>query len=364
METRKLPRGNEEISVIGLGSGSLQGSVDEMTAVIRKAMERGINFFDVAPSREEPLYAYGKAFKGKRDQVYTQMHFGAVYKDGKYGWSRDLDEIKKQFRKFLEILDTDYTDFGYIHCVDDVDDLEDVLNNGIFDYMKELKEKGVIHHLGFSSHNPEIARRLIETGEFDLFMFSINPAYDYTTPDEYAFGSLNERNELYLLCKKLGVGISVMKPFQAGQLLDARTSLFKEAFRHEQCLQYCLDKPAVITTLPGVRDMADLERILYFDRALESEKDYSRLLELSPVDAVGVCTYCNHCQPCPVGLDVGLINKYYDLSKAGDPMAVSHYEKLNLHAGDCVYCGHCENRCPFSVKQPERMKEISLYFGY
>ena len=74
------------------------------------------------------------------------------------------------------------------------------------------------------------------------------------------------------------------------------------------------------------------------------------------------CVYCNHCQPCPAGLNVGLINKYYDLALAGDAMAADHYAKLDKKASDCTGCGHCDRRCPFHVAQSGRMKEISRYF--
>ncbi len=73
--------------------------------------------------------------------------------------------------------------------------------------------------------------------------------------------------------------------------------------------------------------------------------------------------YCNHCAPCPAGLDVGLINKYYDLSRAGDALARDHYAHLARHASDCVGCGHCDGRCPFRVPQSQRMREIAAYFG-
>jgi len=79
---------------------------------------------------------------------------------------------------------------------------------------------------------------------------------------------------------------------------------------------------------------------------------------------VGNCVYCNHCQPCPAGLNVGLINKYYDLAMAGDTMAADHYTKLEKHASDCVDCGHCDSRCPFQVKQSKRMEKIQARFGF
>lgn len=362
MEYRILPHGGEKISVIGLGSGSLSGTEQEMTDVIAAAMEAGINYFDMAPSQEAPFFAYAKAFEGRREKVITQMHFGAIYKGGTYGWTRDLDEIKGQFEWQLDLLRTDYTDVGFIHCIDDRDDLEQVMKNGLWDYMKALKAEGKIRHLGFSSHNPDIARRILETGLVDLMMFSINPAYDYQE-GEYAIGEAAERADLYRQCESMGVGISVMKPFAGGQLLDAKTSIFQRALTHEQCIQYALDRPAVITVLPGARNMQDLQTALNYVNAAPEEKDYSIIGEFAPQDADGICVYCNHCQPCPEGLNVGLINKYYDLALAGDEMAAGHYRKLPIRADSCIKCGHCEKRCPFHVKQESRMVEIAGYFN-
>lgn len=362
MEYRTLPHGGEQISVIGLGAGSLSGTQEEMTAVLNAAQGSGINYFDLAPSFEAPWYAYAEAFAGRREQILTQMHFGAVYKGGKYGWTRDLEEIQAQFSWNLQMLQTDYTDMGFIHCVDDAEDLDEVLHNGLWDYVQALKADGFIRHLGFSSHNPEIARQLLDTGLIDLFMFSINPAYDFRH-GEYAIGEVTERAALHRDCEKLGVGISVMKPFAGGQLLDKKRSLFGEALTHTQCIQYALDRPAVMTVLPGVRDMADLQTVLHYVDAAPEERDYSVIGGVSPRDADGICVYCNHCQPCPMGLNVGLINKYYDLALAGDEMAKGHYMKLPIRADACVQCGHCESRCPFHVKQEARMREIAAYFG-
>lgn len=362
MEYSVLPHGGEKISVIGLGGGSLSGSEPDMVNLLNTAIERGVNYFDLAPSLRAPFPAYAKAFHGRREQLITQMHFGAVYKNGDYGWTRDLAQIKEQFAWQLRLLETNYTDMGFIHCVDDVDDLETVLSGGLWDYMKALKADGVIRHLGFSSHDPHIARRLLETGLIDLFMFSINAAYDYQK-GTYGIGEAPERAELYRECVRMGVGISVMKPFAGGQLLDAKLSPFGRALTHDQCMQYALDRPGVLTVLPGVRNQSDLTQVLSFLEASDEARDYSLISEFTPQDAYGKCVYCNHCQPCPAGLNVGLINKYYDLAKAGDVLAAGHYEKLNLHADACIRCGHCQARCPFHVEQEARMQEIHRYFS-
>lgn len=250
---------------------------------------------------------------------------------------------------------------GFVHCIDEIEDFDQIMSGGIWDYMKGLKRDGVIHHLGLSSHDPDIIRRFLDTGMIDMVMFSINPAYDYSTGD-YGIGSVSDRAALYHECEKEGVGISVMKPFGGGKLLDAKTSPFRRKLTHYQCMQYALDRPAVMTILPGVRSMEDLDNILGFINADKVERDYSVISEFAPQNADGICVYCNHCQPCPKGLNVGLINKYYDLALAGDVMAKGHYEKLQLKADACVKCGHCESRCPFHVKQEKRMEEINAYF--
>lgn len=59
----------------------------------------------------------------------------------------------------------------------------------------------------------------------------------------------------------------------------------------------------------GIRGKKDLDRILGFLAAAEEEKDYSVVGSLAPHDASGVCVYCNHCKPCPAGLEIGLINR-------------------------------------------------------
>ena len=168
---------------------------------------------------------------------------------------------------------------------------------------------------------------------------------------------------MYRRCEAEGVGISVMKPFAGGQLLDAKTSPFDHALTEYQCMQYALDRPGVLSVLPGVRDRKDLQRVLGFLKARNEEKDYSILGSYTPKESAGVCVYCNHCQPCPIGLDVGLINKYYDLSKAGDVLAKEHYANLGKKASDCIQCSHCNSKCPFHVDQMDRMKEIAAYFG-
>lgn len=196
----------------------------------------------------------------------------------------------------------------------------------------------------------------------DMMMFSLNPAYNLECGDEYGIGTANERAALLRRAQTKGVGVSVMKPFHGGQLLSAKTSPFRQALTKNQYIRYC-QPPAVLAMVPGVRGMENLDSLLTYMDAGKEECDYALIGAFTPQAAIGNRVYCNHCQPCPAGIDIGIVNKYYDLSLAGDRMAHDHYGKLTVRADACLGCGHCDRRCPFRVHQQSRMKEIAAYFN-
>lgn len=367
MEYRAVPRGGAQASVIGLGMGSIHAGDDrEIERTVARALEAGVNYFDLAPSEFRPFAPIGRALAARpREDVLVQMHFGAVYETGserKYGWTLDADRIAAAFEEELEILDVGYTDFGMVHCIDEERDFNQVMRGGTWDYLQRLKAQGTVRHIGASTHDPHIARLFLETGLVDLIMFSVNPAYD-GAQGAYGIGTAAARAALYRDCEQAGVALSVMKAFAGGQLLDAARSPLGQALTRAQLIQYALDRPAALTVLPGVRGLADLEEVLAFLDATPAERDWSKVTTLVPTNSEPTCVYCNHCLPCPAGIDVGLVNKYYDLARAGDEMARDHYTHLAVSAADCRSCGHCNSRCPFGVAQEARMQEIAAYFA-
>ena len=359
---RKLPHGNEEISIIGMGT-SVVGEKTEKNVVetITYALDHGINYIDLAGGHASIFPGIGKALKGRRKDVMVQLHFGADYTSGEYGWNMSLDGVKKSVDWQLSKLKTDYIDFGFMHCIDELSDLECYQKNGVLNFLLDMKSQGVVKHLGLSTHAPALANKVLDMKLIDMMMFSINPMYDYGQGD-FSIGSSTERYDLYTRCEKEGVGISVMKPFNAGQLLSAKTSPFHQALTPAQCIQYALDRPGVLTVMQGAANVEQLKQNLAFLEATKEEKDYSVISSFTPDETKGKCVYCKHCQPCPKGIDIGLVNKYYDLSRLGDVLAKKHYLTLEKNASDCIQCGHCNKRCPFSVDQMNRMKEIEAYY--
>ena len=363
MKYRINRKTGNRISEIGIGSAYIyEAGTYEAVHALHKAAAGGVNYFDLAAGHGDAFPIYGEAFRGLRKDVFFQIHFGADYSGGEYGWSLALDTVKRSVDRQLRELGTDYIDYGFIHCQDEEADWETYKRNGVYDYILSLQKAGVVRHIGLSSHTPRVIMRIMDEVNVDMLMFSVNPAYDYGQ-GEYANGSVDERSAVYRRCEAEGVGITVMKPFSGGQLLEKARSPFGRALTAYQCIRYCLDKPGVLTVLPGVRNTADVDALLaYFDQT-EEATDYSVIGSFAPPQASGKCVYCGHCKPCPAGIDVGLVNKYYDLARAGDALAAEHYRTLQKNANDCVGCGHCDSRCPFGVAQSERMREIGTYFA-
>ena len=363
MEYRKLPHGEEQISVVGLGT-SVVGEVSEdiVEETVNYALDHGVNYIDCAGGHASIFPGMGRVLQTRRKEAMLQVHFGADYTSGEYGWNPTLDGVKASIDWQLANLKTDYIDFGFIHCLDELSDLEDYQANGVLQFLLDMKAQGVVRHLGLSTHAPLLANRVLDMGIIDMMMFSINPMYDYGQGD-YAMGESAERYQLYIRCEKEGVGISVMKPFGGGQLLSAEQSPFGQALTPVQCIQYALDRPAVLSVMQGAANVEQLKQNLAYITATEEERDYSVIGSFTPAKTRGTCVYCKHCHPCPAGLDIGLINKYYDLAKLGDTLAKEHYLTLDQTAEACLACGHCNDRCPFHVDQMARMEEIAAYFG-
>lgn len=363
MEYRKL-RNGQKISTIGIGVGNYgyeHVSLDEIEKIFHTAFDKGVNFFDTCMSVSYPAEAIAKSIKSKRENLIMQNHLCVGYPTGEYQHLLKLDEIKDSFAKELKKYGTDYSDIGTVHFVDEESDLIRLIETGVFDHAFELKKTGIIRNVAFSSHTPSVALKTLEKYDFDAMFFGVNAGYDYE-PCEEGLRVSEERLRLYNLCKERDTAITVMKVYNNGQLLNQRFSPFGRAMTHAQCMQYALDRPAVVACLAGAITAEEMEKTLKFCDATPEERDYSFIKHLKKEDIPQGCTYCGHCMPCPQGIKIPSINRYYDLAKAGDPLAFEHYKNLSIHAVLCIGCGHCAEECPFHVNMPGRMKEIADFF--
>ncbi len=380
MNYRKLGNTGLTVSEIGLGGEWLERhNAEEVKAVVDMCREQGINIIDCFMSEPNVRSNIGNAILGEREQWIIQGHIGSAWRDGQYVRTRDLTECKAAFADLLERFHTDYMDLGMIHFVDRVDDWNVVVTEGLMDYMLELKASGAVRHIGLSTHNPTIARMAVEHGAVEVILFSLNPAYDLLPPtediDEYFVEEYDptlagidpERADLYRLCEQKGVALTVMKGYAGGRLLDKGRSPFGVALTPVQCLHYALTRPAVASVLIGFDNPEQVPAAMAYETASDSEKDYATVLANAPKHAYkGQCTYCGHCKPCPMDIDIAMVNKLYDLATMQEDVPASvreHYADLSAHADDCISCGACEERCPFEVPVIERMKATAELFS-
>src|SRR5699024_9775292 len=93
-----------------------EASEREAVRALTYAYEHGVNFADFATAGAETFRYAGAAFASVRSKMFYQIHFGANYETGEYGWTTNLDTVKRQIDWKLSQLKTDYIDFGMIHC--------------------------------------------------------------------------------------------------------------------------------------------------------------------------------------------------------------------------------------------------------
>lgn len=380
MRYRELGNTGLQVSEIGLGAEWLERHTEEeVKAVIQRCESYGINILDCWMSNPEVRTKIGNAICGHREKWVIQGHFGSTWQEGQYVRTRDLPKVKEAFQDLLTRLQTDYIDLGMIHFVDSEAEFRQVMEGEFLAYVKEQREKGVIRHIGMSTHNPQVAKLAALSGEIEMLLFSVNPAFDLLPPSEdlndYFVESYGEglagidplREELYKLCEQRGVGITVMKGYAGGRLFDARTSPFGVALTPVQCLHYALTRPAVASVLVGYDTPAHVDAAVAYEAATEEERDYASVLAKAPRHAYsGQCTYCGHCAPCPAGIDIAMVNKLYDLAAMQPEVPATvraHYQALSATAADCISCGGCETRCPFGVPVVERMEKAKALLG-
>ncbi len=379
MEYRQIGRTGLQAGVVGLGCEHLDGkpyAVVEET--IHAALDNGINLMDLFMPGEEVRSNIGRALAGRRDRMMIQGHICSVDLNQQYDISRDPAVCRRYFETLLRCLRTDYIDFGMLFFVDSAADYSAAFESDILEYAQDLKRRGVIRAIGASSHNPVTARRIVESGVVDLLMFSINPAFDMMPPDselEKMIGAPGElmtgmnpvRAELYRLCEQRGVGITVMKSLGAGKLISPEHTPFCKPLTVAQCIHYALTRPAVVSALVGCCSAAQVREAVGYLELSDAERDYAPIVGSRRNDFKGTCVYCNHCRPCPAGIDIAAVNKYLDIAKLEEstipPSIAQHYRALEHTASQCIGCGSCEKRCPFGVPVIENMKLAARLFG-
>lgn len=380
MKYNQIGKTSYNVSEIGFGAEWMAEKTDEeVEKLVRYCENEGINLLDCWMSDPKVRSSLGKAIHKNREHWIIQGHIGSTWQNGQYVRTRDMDKVVPAFEDLLTRLQTDYIEFGMIHYVDEVEEYNQIMNNEFMEYVRNLKQEKIIHHIGISTHNPEVGLLSADNPEIELIMISLNPAFDMMPPvvlddyfekNKYAedLGGIQPiRSQLYQKCLDTDTSITVMKGFAGGRLLNKNDSPFGVALTPIHCIHYALTRPSTKSILVGVNNIEELNGVLKYETADEKEKDFSKILTTAPKHSyLGKCTYCGHCAPCPFEINIAMVNKLYDLAVIHDEVPQSiqeHYNNLESHASDCFACKKCESRCPFGVEIIEIMKKADALFG-
>ncbi|MFE8595607.1 aldo/keto reductase [Archangium violaceum] len=210
MEQRALGKQGLKVSALGLGCMGMSefygsGDEKESIAVIHRALELGVDFFDTAdmygPFTNEKLL--GKAIAGKRDKVIVATKFGNMRaEDGSFlGISGKPDYVLKACDASLKRLGVDHIDLYYQHRVDTTVPIEDTVGA-----MAQLVKQGKVRYLGLSEAAPDTIRRAHE----------VHPISALQT--EYSLWSRDPEDEVLPTVRELGIGFVPYSPLGRGFL--------------------------------------------------------------------------------------------------------------------------------------------------
>jgi aryl-alcohol dehydrogenase-like predicted oxidoreductase len=163
---RPLGKTGEHLSIIGFG-GIVVMNEDpgQSKNIVAEAVDRGINYFDIAPS-------YGNAQErlGPALAPYRKNCFLACKTEG-----RMKDDSRKQLEESLRLLKTDHLDLYQFHALTKMTDLDKVLGpGGAMETMEAAKKEGKIRYIGFSVHSAETALAAMDRYNFDTVLFPVN----------------------------------------------------------------------------------------------------------------------------------------------------------------------------------------------
>lgn len=167
MPRRVLGKTGEKLAIIGLGGLVVRGVEPERAQeVVDDAIERGVNYFDVAPTYGDAELKLGPALKPYRKEVFLSCKTTR----------RDGAGAKEELASSLGRLGTDHIDLYQLHAIGDVEkDVEAALGKGgAMETFLEAQRQGQIRFIGFSAHTPQAALAAMREFDFDTMMYPVN----------------------------------------------------------------------------------------------------------------------------------------------------------------------------------------------
>lgn len=326
MNTVTLGRTGLTVNKNGFGALPIQRiPKEEAVAIVRRALDGGITFFDTARLYSDSEEKLGAALAGRREKVILATKTPAT--DAASFW-RDLEAS-------LAALQTDYIDLFQFHnpafCPKPGD------GSGLYEAMLEAREQGKIRFIGLTNHRLHVAREAVGSGLYDTLQF---PFCYLASPDDLA---------LVKSCRQHGVGFIAMKALSGGLIQNSAAAY---AF---------LAQFEGVLPIWGVQRMAELEEFLaYGENPPALTAELQALIERDKLQLAGdFCRGCGYCLPCPAGIEIPNAARMSLMLRRSppSPWLGEEWQAKMAKIDDCIHCNHCVNHCPYGLDTPKLLRQ-------
>ena len=360
---------------------------EEVNRLVDYALEHGVNYFDTSP-----VYLGGDSERATAEALnrHPRDKWILATKLSVFGNST-YDGCVTMYRRSLEIFKTDYIDYYLLHSIQDGNDFRNRFENtGIMEFLVAEREAGHIRKLGFSFHGHKdgFDEMMILHDKYHWDFVQIQMNYvDWEHPN----GRNTRADYLYAELDKREIPIVIMEPLRGGALSDVPAQIADQLKQREPersiaswAFRYVGSFPRVLCALSGMTYMEhlqdNLESFLDFQPLDDEEKkfllDMATQMENYPLVK---CTACNYCMPCPYGINIPGIFKFYnDNITAGTYVKnkeQEHYARARRkyllayneaiptvrQADHCIACRRCERDCPQNIRIPDELRRIDRY---
>lgn len=299
--------------------------MDEAVRILRRAYEGGMTFYDTAHAYTDSEEKVGNALSEVRENIFIATKTDA----------KNVEGVKEQLENSLKMLKTDYIDIYQFHCVGQCYKPGD--GTGMYEFMQELKAKGIVRHIGITTHKVGIAEEIIESGLYETL--------------QYPLSYLSTERELALVekCKEKNMGFIGMKGLAGGLLTNSKA-----------CFAFMSQFDNVIP-IWGVQRMSELEEWLAFmDNPVEMNDEIRDYINEDKSKLGGeFCRGCGYCAPCTADITINACARMSLMIRRA-PSAGWLSEKWQAEMKkieNCVECGICMTKCPYELPIPSLLRK-------
>ena len=354
---------DEKISRLGFGCMRFKtldydnGKIDKdaSSKIILEAIDKGLTYIDTAyPYHDGMSEKFVGEFleeNGLRDKIKltTKLPCWLV---------KEKDDFYRLFKEQLANLRTDYLDFYLLHSLD-INRFRQMVELGVFEFLDELKEKGLVKYVGFSFHDDYPAfEEIIKSYDWDFCQIQLN------------YLDINYQAGLkgYELAKEMEIPVVIMEPIKGGRLANPSKKIkdllkeFSSLSPAQEALKFPLSLDNVMTVLSGMNDIEQVRENL----AIASSVDYNSLTKedidfyekarqiYKSIEQIG-CTACEYCLPCTVDINIPKVFSLWNNAFLYDESQKSkdqykEYLKDGVSPTECIECGKCEGICPQNLE--------------